>query len=308
MATCKGFFSDEVPISRYYETMRMKKGSVNQLSDIPGIGDFLDIAVPGMDRNAYLQCDSRMDFHDGIANYFAWYQGRKLISLLTMFTPWEKSAEVSAMTLPDHRREGLFGRLYETAKEELLRFGYESLLLVESSLITTGFSLPGSLGLKKEHSEYQLVYEKDASAVSADPGTLTVRRGEPADRELLLDLNQKIFPGDAATSAHIIDTTLADETREFYLCFANGTPVGICAAAFADKVYLYSIGISPECQGQGYGKGFLRLVLDLLSPKGLVISLEADSDNERALRLYRGAGFVDALEYRFYRVPLKEEQ
>ena len=55
---------------------------------------------------------------------------------------------------------------------------------------------------------------------------------------------------------------------------------------------LYSIGIAPEYQGQGLGKKLMEFYISLSKERGYkFLSLEVNTDNLRAINLYKSFGF-----------------
>ena len=55
--------------------------------------------------------DSSLNFDHRIKSFFLYYEKGELISMLSMFIPTKKEAEITAYTLPKYRREGYFKRL-----------------------------------------------------------------------------------------------------------------------------------------------------------------------------------------------------
>jgi mycothiol synthase len=82
-------------------------------------------------------------------------------------------------------------------------------------------------------------------------------------------------------------------------------PDGFCGCVqgvrTARKVgMIQNLGVVPDCQGQGVGRGLLSAALQGFRDAGLATAqLEVSARNEHALRLYRAAGFV--VRKTFYR-------
>ncbi len=66
------------------------------------------------------------------------------------------------------------------------------------------------------------------------------------------------------------------------------------------RLYLHHFAIAPEFQGRGWSKPLLRASLKFAKATGLQLKLEVHQDNERALNLYKKAGFGRLGDYDVY--------
>ena len=67
-------------------------------------------------------------------------------------------------------------------------------------------------------------------------------------------------------------------------------------------LYLQTIGVSPEFQGQGFGERMLRAITEYADDQGIPIYLETTEGN---VRLYRKFGFQVMKEVRLSAIDLK---
>jgi mycothiol synthase len=81
---------------------------------------------------------------------------------------------------------------------------------------------------------------------------------------------------------------------------ATGELVGFCATApvrtdgaIGEKGEIWTIGVRPDRQGRGLGRGLLRAGVARLRSLGVRdVDLSVNARNEHALRLYEDEGFV----------------
>ena len=66
------------------------------------------------------------------------------------------------------------------------------------------------------------------------------------------------------------------------------------------RLYLHHFTVAPEHQGQGLAKLLLKTSLQIAKQSGLQIKLEVHRDNERAVNLYKNAGFQRLGDYDVY--------
>jgi mycothiol synthase len=166
----------------------------------------------------------------------------------------------------------------------------------------TNEEIASSLGLASGRDLYQmrrpLPLGQDSLA-SSTTRPFRVGQDEPA----WLELNNRAFashPDQGSWSP----STLAERERQpwfdpqgFLVHEKDGRMIAFCWT----KVHegdpplgeIYVLGVDPTAQGHGLGGGMLRAGLAWLARKGLYEAmLYVDADNDRAVQLYREAGFV----------------
>lgn len=78
-------------------------------------------------------------------------------------------------------------------------------------------------------------------------------------------------------------------------------PAGEKLGAYPEGFIDIGLGMKPELTGKGFGSAFFSRILDYLQGAfaGIALRLTVASFNDRAIRLYRNAGFQESM--RFYR-------
>lgn len=66
------------------------------------------------------------------------------------------------------------------------------------------------------------------------------------------------------------------------------------------RIHLHHFGILPEYQGKGLSKILLKESLGFIKQKGYQVKLEVHWENERAINLYKKAGFNYLGDYNVY--------
>lgn len=137
--------------------------------------------------------------------------------------------------------------------------------------------------------------------------TPSIRPALAADRDRLVRMMGAFyaetgFPFDAARAGRAFDDLLADPGRgRAWILLDDGEAAGyfVLTLGFSMEfggpcAFLDDLWVRPASRGRGLGK----LALSTLDGAGAslgvrAIHLEVDPENERALALYRGAGFRD---------------
>jgi putative acetyltransferase len=80
--------------------------------------------------------------------------------------------------------------------------------------------------------------------------------------------------------------------------------VSTMGPAWLDHVGVLAMGVHPEAQGQGVGRGLLMAALEAARARFVRLELYVRADNPRAIGLYRSAGFVrEGVRRAFVRAP-----
>ena len=140
---------------------------------------------------------------------------------------------------------------------------------------------------------------------------LTIRPIEPRDRETYFAMAKAFYQTDAVMhpipDVHF-ETTWEEVMRSsLYAAIdileADGETVGyaLYAKTFSQEaggmvLWVEELFLCEEHRGKGYGRAFFEQLLKTLPPEVRRVRLEAERDNERAVRLYESLGF-EWMEY-----------
>lgn len=127
---------------------------------------------------------------------------------------------------------------------------------------------------------------------------MTVTRLREPGHELLLTLQTYDLEAFGAAALRSYDLAVVSEAGAVFLAYLSGEIVGGCQLlrVLDEPRFFYVVGfyIRPEWQRLGLGRGFLEAIVreaGTLGAEGLVLTVSPD--NERALKLYENAGFVN---------------
>ncbi|ASI36280.1 MULTISPECIES: GNAT family N-acetyltransferase [Exiguobacterium] len=262
-----------------------------------------------------LQLEKCVNDHDGIElkvaadyvgeNDFAVYDGSKLIGYLQAFAYLPTEWEVNVFVDPDYRQQGIFKSLVETAAGVARETGAEAFTFVIDDASQSGKAVLGKLGAEYRMTEYNMVLKKAQLFLKADPD-FELREATASDRPFIVETLGQSF-GNTADEAEAIYQAIETEDRVTYVGVANGQPVGVVRAYLASETQasIHAFAVRPEAQGNGYGKKMLKLMVQAMFRTGRTqLELDVETDNARALDLYKDAGFVVGRGYQFHVLEL----
>lgn len=110
------------------------------------------------------------------------------------------------------------------------------------------------------------------------------------DLDAVLSIERRAYPN--PWSKGIFDDCLR-VGYDAWILEEDGALAGYALMSIAaGEAHLLNLCVDPELQGRGFGRRLLELLLHRAAQRGArTIYLEVRPTNERALRLYRGAGF-----------------
>jgi ribosomal protein S18 acetylase RimI-like enzyme len=265
----------------------------------------VELICKAYDRtNGNIYLDSSLNFYPEIKSLFLLYEDNKLISLLSIFMPMANEAEISAYTLPDHRRKGYFKRLLNRFIEELKKYEQVDLLFVCEPQSKDGKEAVQKLGAELCFTEYFLRYKGSSSAIKKKQySKIKLREAGLKDLEEIIALYQQIFGDNYEDAKSMITKSFEAENRTQYIAILDNKLIGMASVSFENvEASLFGLGISPQYQGKGLGKELLNIILEDLKKRNIQnISIEVDSINENALHLYIKSGFEVETSYDYYR-------
>ncbi|KLU65489.1 protease synthase and sporulation negative regulatory protein PAI 1 [Desulfosporosinus acididurans] len=253
--------------------------------------------------------DTSLNFNQAIPGIFLLYDCQTLISMLSMFIPSHLEVEISAMTRPEYRQNGYFTALLEQAVEELRSHNIPEILFVCEKPSDVGKDvLLNHLQASYEHTEYYMSIPRGGQ-YNLGKQRLSLTKATLQDLEILIQLSSEIFEDNYDDAKSLIQNCLNSQTREQYLVTVDDKPMGIASVNHlaVEEASIFGLGILSEYRGNGYGQELLKLILKNLWNRGKQqVTLEVDSKNDRAFRLYQGMGFRIELAYDFYRKQVAE--
>jgi ribosomal protein S18 acetylase RimI-like enzyme len=249
-----------------------------------GLDDRSLSAVRALEREVVAHDGGRLKLEHGVleagnAEAAMWWHGDRLLGFAGVYA--FGGVEIAGMVAPAARRAGIGTALLDAALET-----HDRVLLVTPSTSEAGRAFALQRGAHLDHSEHFLVLgETPAGApLHAD---VTLRRAEPADTTEVRRMLAAAFDWEPPSG---IDWA-GDST---YVIERAGTTVGtVRLSAHADAAGVYGFAVDPSEQGRGIGRDVLGRVCRKLRDEGHQrVTLEVETQNENALRLYTSTGFV----------------
>ncbi|KAB8136231.1 GNAT family N-acetyltransferase [Gracilibacillus oryzae] len=125
--------------------------------------------------------------------------------------------------------------------------------------------------------------------------------------QLKVHESQKPFVPTIAESLAYAYVKPWDEALDPYIIYENNTIIGAFYLTYTpnseDNYWIGGFQIDKEQQGKGYGKQSLQKIMELIKakhPDCKVISLTVEKENNKAIRLYEKAGFINQNEENDY--------
>lgn len=264
-------------------------------------------AYDGLAGKLYL--DSSMNASPDVNSVFAYYSDDRLVSVLTVFMPGSDEAEITGFTLPKERRKGYFGALLITAIREMQNNRPQDLLFVCETHSSAGKKMLKAMCAQQENTEYLLKYPNITHhQMPETPLQLELRRATANDVAEIAALSMSLFRSNQEEAKQFINRILESENRIQYFALLSGRIVGMASILYeGDEATVFGVGISPECQGEGHGTTLLHLLVDEMIKCGVMdASIEVDSTNEKALKLYQAIGFRHEAEFDYYRMKFPD--
>ena len=212
--------------------------------------------------------------------------------------------EITSAVLPAYRRQGIFRRLFEAARQEARRRQAKKLLLVGYRDSVAGNEVIRRLDIPYDFSEYHM--EAEAAAIGSLPTSRIqlelVNETNVADLSRMLALS---FEDARWNAPEELRKELQREDKRYFLAKLDETPIGqIGVITEENEVYIRAVGIVPEWRGRGYGRQLLATTILMLLQEGHTqFSLDVATNNGNALSLYQSCGFHAVNVYDYYVVP-----
>ncbi len=222
-----------------------------------------------------------------------WWDGDRLLGFLGIYAFGHPDVELAGMVAPGARRQGVGTALLEAARPLVRALGYERLLLVTPTVSMAGRAFAQRHGAQRDHSEHFLVLGDTPEGADRNPAVV-LRVAVEQDREDVRRLLKGAFGGDPPVDV------LHRHSDTTYVAELTGVVVGTLRLSLhrTSEVHaatgaVYGFGVDPNYQGRGIGRDVLERCCRLLRAQGCDrVTLEVETANDTALRLYLSTGFV----------------
>ncbi len=238
-------------------------------------------------------------------NDFLYYVNDSLAGYLALYGFNQHEAEISAVTHPHYRRQGIFKQLLTAAGLELQQRQVPNFLFICEQISTSGIRSVQALGAVYEFSEYKMDLQAPPQ-VRPLPEGLHLRLAQVEDITALARMDELCFGVTLEAAQRWLEHDLADNQRRVIVATLEAVRIGKIGILMNEtETYIAGFCLLPEYRGRGYGKAILTYtVAQLVAAQKPNICLEVACSNDQALSLYRQCGFKVITGYDYYRLPV----
>ncbi|GHO44747.1 GNAT family N-acetyltransferase [Ktedonospora formicarum] len=258
------------------------------------------IDIEELRRHGGLVCQCLLYYDDGV-----------LIGCLTLFGLGLGKREITGMVHPDYRRRGIFRHLSQVAQAECDNQHIEEVLLITEEVSKSGKAFVASTGATFQFAEHEMVLRQLQTGNAFDE-RLLVEPARDGDIERYLQVLAESFGTSIEARRPMVTLFWHNPKFRFYLAtLGEGEvscrePVGCLRMEINEalqRVGIYSVGIVPAYQGRGYGRQMLEEAIRSIPERDKkTITLDVETDNQPAFRLYSSCGFQIKHTYAYYRL------
>jgi len=235
-------------------------------------------------------------------NDFLYYVDDKLVGFLGMyFISSEEEVEISGMVHPEHRNQQIASTLLAEAKMQLAKRDLRQRLIVSDHSSASGQQFLKAIGATYQFSEYSM------NLVDSPPLWMPNKKLEllpvyPADTTDVIRILMESFGDTEQEARGLTERNTAGGDHQMFVAKDDKLPIGtITASRDGDDVYITAFAVHPTYQGKGYGRQILAKCIELIrKEKNGPIKLDVQTENSKALGLYKACGFKEVAAYDYY--------
>lgn len=231
-------------------------------------------------------------------NDFFYYEGDQLLGYAALYYVGG-AYEMCAMVHPDHRRKGIFTKLFQEILDELKTRQSKKLYINAPPESDHAKKTLKKLGATYAYSDYQMRWKKQE--LPEEETDIKLRLSTKDDYEKIIELDEKGFNLTHEEAEMLVNVLLKDAGHRTFMIEKSGKTVGkIRLKAEGIETYIFGFTVAPEYRRQGIGKSALIEVVKQEAESGHVIFVEVGTEDERGLHLYEAIGFETFQTQNYY--------
>lgn len=236
---------------------------------------------------------------------FLYYEQGRLIGYLYIDSWGQKEKEVTGMVNPEFRRRGIFRQLFEAASADCKQRGVARIVLVGEHSSHTAHAFAKAVSAHRDFSEHEMVLRTLIERGRTDP-QLQIRVATVEDKPAIVSIIATDLQGDEDDARELVNEFYATPNCQIFLATFAGQPLGCLRLDYgSESMGIYGFVVRPEYRGHGYGRQMLEYTINQISDRASrTVMLEVETENHRAIGLYKSCGFQITTTYDYFNKPL----
>jgi ribosomal protein S18 acetylase RimI-like enzyme len=233
-------------------------------------------------------------------NDFLYYTQGTLTGYLGMDSWGTVEKEITGMVAPALRRRGIFRQLFAEARQECKARGIEKMILICEQRSQAAHAFARAVGAHHDFSEHKMALGNFVERHSHDP-QYAMRAATGEDREALTSIIATDMDNERE-ARQFVESVFTLGNQPQYLATLAGQALGTLRLDYHDGgAGIYGFVVRPEYRGHGYGRQMLEQIIRQLHHEGIAtITLEVETEKEKAIGLYRSCGFQIVTTYDYF--------
>lgn len=253
--------------------------------------------------NAFLE--QELNVYSDVPCFFFYYDGKNLVSFLSLFFSYVDEVEISAYTHPDYRRQKYFSNLLRCALSFLKSFPIKRIIFMAEPHCNNAIKTLSSLHAKYLYSDYSMTLFRNCAYILSE-FDFSLSLASEEDFKILSSIHAEAFEVEEDISKDfLLDIFSQNSILCYKFLFKNDT-IGFCnVLQNASSLFLFGICIRKGVQNRGYGKIMMKFLLNHLLLLKKSITLQVNSLNIPAIHLYQRLGFSPTICFDSYSIENK---
>lgn len=230
------------------------------------------------------------------------YENSTLLGFASAYHFYDQAIEIALMVHPDRRRTKIATQLLGSLLPFILSDDIKQFIFSTTPRSETDW-LP-SFGFSYHESEYEMARTALAKESILKP-RLHIKKATVTELTQLCAIDKACFPKQSAAMEKRLIALLENRDYRIIMATLDNKPVAKAHIHWEEhRARLSDIAVLPAHQGQGLGREIIanciNYALDLKKPN---ICLDVQTNNDHAIRLYKGLGFETTNICEYWTIP-----